>query len=1297
MRRKLDSIRVSFTVSRTGSTTAALTVNYTLGGTATNGVDYQTLTGSVMIAAGQSSAAITVTPINDNVVEPTETVIVTLSQSAGYTVGSPASATVYIADNDDSTPPNTTITSPELGTITGQVVTFTWTGSDNVSPTLLYAHRLDPIEPNFGFGYGDSLSYSDLPNGNYTFYVKAIDQAGNEDPSPATQSFTVSRGPALTVNPSAAMPGQIVTTTWSGIPSPSATDWIALYANGQPNSNYLDWIYVSCTKSAGSAKASGSCPFTLPISLPFGIYQLRLLANDGYTSLVTSNSLTVGDVTVNVTATTPTALEGGSNPGVFTVSRTGSTASSLTVNYTVSGTATNGVDYQALPGTVVIPSGQVAVAIIVMPIDDSAAEGNEYVSLTLSSNAAYIVGSPSSAAVTILDNEETSADTSAPETYITRGPAGTITTGSATFTWTGLDGFVATGLTYAYRLDPLESNFSSYGALTTKSYTNLTDGTYTFYVKAKDAAGNEDFTPAFGSFIVNTNPEIGFTDTTVADFAQGSPADDFFNPLPVYISETENGEVILSPYFGDEFYGTQLSPNWFAMPWAVGGGVSVNDGKATLDGVLIGSSWLYTMTMDDEDVADVALEFVATFSAAPDQEIGFASDLMNGDYAVFATGAGGALYARSSLGGDILIPGNWLGAPHRFRIIWSFRGSISFSIDGKAGASGSVRSVFSMPLSMRLLASDQSLGGGGLSIDWMRLTRPPITRDLSGAYLSRVFDAGSSVYWRTLGVDRENFTSVPLTFAVGVTVRQGNTPTPDSSWTAFSPTLGQSRYLQYKAVLSLWDESDPTPALQSVTLTAGINATPDTTITSNPATLTNSTSAAFTFISSLPNSTFSCSLDNAPFTACASPKNYSNLTAGSHIFQVRAIDAGGNTDPTPASYSWSIDELPPETSILAGPTGMIGVRNATFSWSGSDDATPTASLTYAYRLDPLDPSFSSFGAATSKAYSNLADGGYTFYVKAQDQVGNQDTSPASRSFTVTTGPNLSVTPSTALPGATVTVTWSGILSPSATDWIALYFVGQPNSNYLAWLYVNCAKQPGSPQASGSCPFALPPSLTPGIYELRLLANDGFVSLATTSLTVSGPAVVTIVASDPNAAEAGLDPGVYTVSRTGTTTSSLTVNYAVSGTATNGADYQALSGSLVIQSGQSTATITVTPIDDTTVEGNETVIVTLSANAAYSVGTPSSATVTIVDDEPPLPAVTIVATDPNAAEAGLDPGVFTVSRTGSTTASLTVNYIVSGTATNGTDYQTLAGSVMIGSGQSAATITVTPIDDTSGRR
>jgi len=104
--------------------------------------------------------------------------------------------------------------------------------------------------------------------------------------------------------------------------------------------------------------------------------------------------------------------------------------------------------------------------------------------------------------------------------------------------------------------------------------------------------------------------------------------------------------------------------------------------------------------------------------------------------------------------------------------------------------------------------------------------------------------------------------------------------------------------------------------------------------------------------------------------------------------------------------------------------------------------------------------------------------------------------------------------------------------------------------------------------------------------------------------------VNVVATDATALE-GVDTATFTVRRTVPASDPLTVAYTVSGKASNSTDYETLSSSVEIPGGESSATITVTPVFDTLIkEKNETVIVTLQEDLAYELGFPSSATVTI---------------------------------------------------------------------------------------
>lgn len=184
--------------------------------------------------------------------------------------------------------------------------------------------------------------------------------------------------------------------------------------------------------------------------------------------------------------------------------------------------------------------------------------------------------------------------------------------------------------------------------------------------------------------------------------------------------------------------------------------------------------------------------------------------------------------------------------------------------------------------------------------------------------------------------------------------------------------------------------------------------------------------------------------------------------------------------------------------------------------------------------------------------------------------------------------------------------------------------------------------------------------------------------------------VTITAIDATAAEAGGDAGLLRVSRSGPLAAALTVKLTYSGTAASGSDYSSLPATITIPATVTTFDLPVAPINDSTAEGAETLIATVAADAAYLVGSPSSATVTILDDEP---VVSILATDAAAEEAGPGAGEITISRTGATAAALTVNVSVSGSAQAGADYAAIVSPITIPAGSSTVTVPITPINDT----
>ena len=109
--------------------------------------------------------------------------------------------------------------------------------------------------------------------------------------------------------------------------------------------------------------------------------------------------------TISLEVTEAIATESGTN-GLFTLTRTGgSTAAALTVNYTITGTAANGVRYQSLTNSVTIPAGQTSVQLPIVAIDNDIPDGTQDVSITLDNSGFYIVGTPNSGTVRIFDND----------------------------------------------------------------------------------------------------------------------------------------------------------------------------------------------------------------------------------------------------------------------------------------------------------------------------------------------------------------------------------------------------------------------------------------------------------------------------------------------------------------------------------------------------------------------------------------------------------------------------------------------------------------------------------------------------------------------------------------------------------------------------------------------------------------------------------------------------------------------------------------------------------------------------
>jgi hypothetical protein len=186
---------------------------------------------------------------------------------------------------------------------------------------------------------------------------------------------------------------------------------------------------------------------------------------------------------------------------------------------------------------------------------------------------------------------------------------------------------------------------------------------------------------------------------------------------------------------------------------------------------------------------------------------------------------------------------------------------------------------------------------------------------------------------------------------------------------------------------------DPTPATRSWTVDT---VAPETTIDSGPFGTVASGDATFTFSASEAGTVYECRFGFGLFEPCTSPRSYSGLGGGLHSFEVRARDAAGNLDATPASRTWLVslpsDTTPPETTITSGPSGTVTAMTATFAFASNEAGTFECKLDFG--LWALCVSPHSYGANV------IWLGQHTFSVRATDQSGNVDPTPAERTWTV---------------------------------------------------------------------------------------------------------------------------------------------------------------------------------------------------------------------------------------------------------------------------------------------------------
>jgi len=865
---------------------------------------------------------------------------------AGNTDATPASYTWTI----DATAPNTTITASPANPTNATSATFSFTSTESGST---FQCRLD------GAAFASCTSpqaYSGLAAGSHTFEVRATDSLGNTDPTPATHTWTVDlTAPNTTITASPPNPSNSTSPSFSYSSSEAGSTFQCALDGG---------VFSSCTSPRSySGLAAGSHTFEVRATDPAG------------NTDATPASYTW---TIDLTAPETTITSGPSDP-------TNSTSASFSFSSTEAGST-----FQcSLDGG--------AYASCTSPKSyGGLAAGSHTFQVRAIDPAGNTDATPATSTWTV--------DVAAPNTSLTSNPANPTNQTSASFSFTSTEA----GSSFQCALDGAPFSVCSSPA----DYTLLGEGSHTFEVKATDTAGNPDATPATYTWTV----DLTAPNTTIT----ASPANPSNSTSPSFsFTSTEAGSSFQCALDAGVFSSCASPKSYSAL--AAGSHtfeVRATDPAGNTDATSASYTWTVDVTAPETTITASPANPTNSTSAS----FGFTSSKAGStfecrlDGAAFASCTSPRAYSGLAAGPHTFevratdTAGNTDATPasHAWTIDLAAPNttvtaspanptnatSATFSFTSTESGSSFQCALDGAPFSVCISPADYTLLGEGAHTFEVKATDPAGNTDPTPATYAWTVDLTAPETTIT-GSPPDPTNSATATFSFTST-QAGSSFACSLDGGAYAACTSPRTYTVLPAGSHSFEvkatdpagNTDPTPA--SYTWTIDVTE-PETSITSGPANPTNATSASFEFAADKAGSTFECALDGAAFAPCTSPKGYSGLAAGLHTFQVRATDVAGNTDATPATYSWRVDLTPPETTITSGPADPTSSTNASFQFSSSETGS-----TFECSLDG-----SAYEACASpKSYTGLAAGPHTFRVRATDAAGNVDASPPSASWRI---------------------------------------------------------------------------------------------------------------------------------------------------------------------------------------------------------------------------------------------------------------------------------------------------------
>ena len=1255
----------TFTITRTGNTSIAATVDYAVSGNGGNPAvsgDFSGgfPSGTVSFSAGETSKVITVLVNGDTTVESDEGFKVVLSNPSDSNTISTSTA-VGTIQNDDVAPSTFSIAATSADKNEGNsgttAYTFTVTRGGNTSTAVTVDYTVsgnggNPASSgdfNGGFGSatvsfsagqttktitvlvnGDTTVENDEgfkvvlsnPSGNNTISTStATGTIRNDDVAPAT--FSIAATSANKNEGNSGTTAFTFTVTRGGNTSTAVTVDYNVSGNGGNAATAGDFNggFGSGTVSFSAGQTSKTITVlvngdtTVENDEGFKVVLSNASGNSTITTSTANGTIQNDDIapaTFSIAATSANKNEGnsGTTAFTFTVTRGGNTSTAVTVDYTVSGNGGNAAsagDFNGGfgSGTVSFSAGQTSKTITVLVNGDTTVENDEGFKVVLSNASGNSTITTSTANGTIQNDDVAPATFSIAATSADKNEGNSGTT-AYTFTVTR-GGNTTTAVTVDY-------NVSGNGG---------------------NAATAGDFNGGFGSGTVSFS--AGQTSKTITVLVIGDTTVENDEGFKVVLSNPSGNNTISTSTATGTIRNDDVAPATFSIAAT---SANKNEGNSGT------TAFTFTVTRGGNTSTAVTVDYNVSGNGG---NAASAGDFNGG----FGSGTVSFSAGQTSKTITVLVNGDTtVENDEGFKVVLS-NASGNNTITTST-ATGTIQNDDIAPATFSIAATSANKSEG---------------------------NSGTTAF--TFTVTRSGNTSTAVTVDYNVSGNGGNA----ANAADFNGGFG-SGTVSFSA------------GQTSKTITVLVNG--DTTVENNEGfkVVLSNASGNSTISTSTANGTIQND-DSAPSTfsiaATSADKNEGNSGTTAYTF---TVTRGGNTS-TAVTVDYTVSGNGGSPASAGDFNGGFGSGTVSFS-AGQTSKT----ITVLVNGDTTVESDEGFKVVLSNPSGNNTINTST----ATGTIRNDDVAPATFSIAATSAnKNEGNSGTTAF---TFTVTRGGNTSTAVT---VDYTVSGNGGNAASAGDFNGGFGSGTVSFSAGQTTKTITVLVNG--DTTIENDEGFkvvlsnasgnntISTSTATGTIqnddSAPANFSIAATSANKSEgnSGTKAFTFTVTRSGNVSIQATVDYTVSGNGATPASSNDFnggfgSGTLTFLAGQTSKTVTVLVNGDTTVENNEGFKVVLSNASNGSNITTSTATGTIQNDDvaPSNFSITATSADKNEGNSGTTAFTFTVTRGGNTGTAVTVDYTVSGNGANAASSGDFSGgfgsgTVSFAAGQTSKTVTV----------